>query len=185
MFPGYPGSCFPSHPLLASGVKAIAGFPKVFLFASNGTAIEGCQAHRDMSQTARLEKRVGSSGGHGARKKARRNNSRRSAGSDDSPLRTFEWRKRRRARSLLRFAARTRGLRWSPALLELLIQELYVEDEFRALLGAPNRVPRRRYAQAVAVALALRHSWREDDLESITRRLRSRRQVNGGAHKPR
>ncbi len=52
-----------------------------------------------------------------------------------------------------------------------LIEELYVEDDFHALLGDPKDLPRRRYPQAVALALALRHSWRPDDLACILRRL--------------
>ena len=55
-----------------------------------------------------------------------------------------------------------------------LIEELYVEDELHALLGEPKDLPRRRYPQAIALALALRHSWRPDDLACILRRLRIR-----------
>ena len=73
--------------------------------------------------------------------------------------------------TLRRFLRETRDLRWSPELLHVLIQEMYVEEEFVALLGPPEQLPRRRYAQAVAVSLALRHSWREDDLEQVARRI--------------
>ena len=63
-------------------------------------------------------------------------------------------------------------LRWSPTLIRLLIQELHVEDDFRRLLGNPNRVAVRQYPQVVVVALAIRHSWRGDDLRQFARRLR-------------
>ena len=56
-------------------------------------------------------------------------------------------------------------------LRKLGIEEFYVEDEFRALLGDPKVLPRRRYPQAIALALALRHSWRPDDLACILSRL--------------
>ena len=55
--------------------------------------------------------------------------------------------------------------------MDVLIEELYVEEEFRALLGDPEVLPRRRYPQAIALALALRHSWRPDDLACILGRL--------------
>ncbi len=52
------------------------------------------------------------------------------------------------------------------------MQEFYVDDEITQALGtAPRQLPRRRYAQAVAVALVLRHSWRADDLADILERL--------------
>ena len=55
-----------------------------------------------------------------------------------------------------------------------LIEELYVEEEFNALLGDPEVLPLWRYPQAIALAVALRHSWRPDDLACILRRLRIR-----------
>jgi hypothetical protein len=77
-----------------------------------------------------------------------------------------------RRRKLLRsLVARTRKTSWSAKLVTALIEELYVEDEFRTLLGDPEVLPRRRYPQAIALALALRHSWRPDDLACILGRL--------------
>jgi hypothetical protein len=55
--------------------------------------------------------------------------------------------------------------------VDVLIEELYVAEDFNALLGDPKRLPRRCYPQAVLLALALRHSWRPDDLACILRRL--------------
>jgi hypothetical protein len=56
-------------------------------------------------------------------------------------------------------------------LVDVLIEELYVAEDFNALLGDPQCLPRRRYPQAILLALALRHSWRPDDLGCILRRL--------------
>jgi len=56
----------------------------------------------------------------------------------------------------------------------VLIEELYVEEEINALLGDPEVLPVRRYPQAIALALVLRHSWRPADLACILRRLRIR-----------
>jgi hypothetical protein len=49
---------------------------------------------------------------------------------------------------------------------------LYVDDQLEKLLAnAPRTLPSRRYPQAVALALILRHSWRADDLAYIVKRL--------------
>jgi len=76
-----------------------------------------------------------------------------------------------RRKVLRALAAPTHKISWSSNLVTALIEELYVEDEFHALLGDPKDLPRRRYPQAIALALALRHSWRPDDLACILRRL--------------
>jgi len=76
-----------------------------------------------------------------------------------------------RRKVLRSLVARTHKIPWSANLVATLIEELYVEDEFNALLGDPQVLPLRRYPQAIALALALRHSWRPDDLACILRRL--------------
>jgi hypothetical protein len=74
--------------------------------------------------------------------------------------------------AFLRYIAdRTKDLRWSPTLLQLVLDELHIEDLFVDLVGDPRSVAVRRYPQAIAVALALRHSWRPDDLARVRRRL--------------
>ena len=70
------------------------------------------------------------------------------------------------------FAARTRHLTWSRALLKALVEELYPDDLFTELAGNIDRVPRRQWPQVLAIAVALRHSWRRDGLTRIARRLR-------------
>lgn len=65
----------------------------------------------------------------------------------------------------------TEKLAWNRPLLALLLEELHVDDLFFELVGPPRRLPMNRYAQTLAVAVALRHSWRRDDLFDIARRL--------------
>jgi len=68
-------------------------------------------------------------------------------------------------------AGRLKRLPWTPALLALLLDELYVDDLFTTVIGDPDAIPPHDYARAVAVALVLRHSWRPDDLEAVADRL--------------
>jgi hypothetical protein len=79
----------------------------------------------------------------------------------------------------------TAGLRWSEQLLAVLIDELYVDEDFVALLGEPEMLPVRRYPQALAVALALRHSWRPDDFARLVKRLGVSKSLRHGAASPR
>jgi hypothetical protein len=58
-------------------------------------------------------------------------------------------------------------------LLQLLLDELIIGDDLEGFVGPANRLPMNRYPQAVAVALALRYSFREDMLRAFIRRLRS------------
>jgi hypothetical protein len=63
-------------------------------------------------------------------------------------------------------------------LAELLFDELYVDDSLEELLSARvQELQKRRYPQAIAVALILRHSWRADDLYYILERLGLRRRL--------
>lgn len=57
-------------------------------------------------------------------------------------------------------------MRWSATLFDVLVDELNVSEELSDLLGEPKSLPISRYPQAVAVALALRYSWREDLLRN-------------------
>ena len=98
------------------------------------------------------------------------------------------WRRDARAEVLRAAVRRTKGLRWSASLLELLIEELYIDESIDDLLRAHRHdLPTRRYPEAIAVALILRHSWRADDLACIVERLglnrgtRARRKSIAGA----
>jgi hypothetical protein len=82
-----------------------------------------------------------------------------------------EWRRSHRRRALQEVARRARGLRWSKDLLSLLLEELYVDDSIDEIIGNPLRAPTTRFPQVVAVAIALRHSWRPDDLANVSKRL--------------
>ena len=114
-----------------------------------------------------------------ATKVSRRTRPRRAAHSNTSPsaAQRAAWALRRR-KALRSLVARTQDIPWSPNLVSVLIEELYVEEDFNVLLGDPKRLPRRRYAQAVLMALALRHSWRPDDLACVLRRLGVTRKVD-------
>jgi hypothetical protein len=81
------------------------------------------------------------------------------------------WREQLRPIAMRVFAARTATLHGSRALLKLLVEELYPDDLFTELVGDLDRVPRRRWPQVVAIAVALRHSWRRNGLAKIARRL--------------
>ena len=82
------------------------------------------------------------------------------------------WREELRPRALRLLAARTTKLPWSRALLKLVVHELYPDDLFSELIGNLDRVPRRRWPQVIALAVALRHSWRQDGLTQLARLLR-------------
>jgi hypothetical protein len=81
------------------------------------------------------------------------------------------WRHTLRPCFLHLFAQGAATLRWSRTLLTLLVDELQTEDRVFELVGDLRRLPVRRYPQAIAVAIALRHSWRPDDLALVARRL--------------
>ena len=82
------------------------------------------------------------------------------------------WREELRPRALRLFAAHTTKLQWSRALLKLVVHELYPDDLFSELIGNLERVPRRRWPQVIALAVALRYSWRQDGLTRLVRSLR-------------
>ena len=83
-----------------------------------------------------------------------------------------QWRGELRPRAMRLFAERTAKLAWSRALMKLLVEELCPDDLFTEIVGSVDRVPMRQFPHVVAVALALRHSWRRDDLTRLAKRLR-------------
>jgi hypothetical protein len=84
---------------------------------------------------------------------------------------TILWRRNRQVPTLRRVVVQTVGLRRSSTLINLLLDELIVGDELEELVGPTRHLRRARYPQAVAVALALRYSYREDLLRAFVRRL--------------
>jgi hypothetical protein len=69
------------------------------------------------------------------------------------------WRRELRPRAVRLFAARTRRLTWSRALLKWIVEELYPDDLFTELVGTLDCIPRQQWPWALAIAVALRHSW--------------------------
>jgi hypothetical protein len=82
------------------------------------------------------------------------------------------WRDELRPRALRVFSARTRKLTWSRALVKLIVEELFPEDLFTELVGDLDRVRPQQWPHILAIAVALRHSWRRDGLARVARRLR-------------
>jgi hypothetical protein len=56
-------------------------------------------------------------------------------------------------------------------LIAAVLEELYVEEGVTELLGDVAAIPVRRFPQVIALALALRHSWRKDDFAQMIARL--------------
>jgi hypothetical protein len=86
---------------------------------------------------------------------------------------TNRWRRTERHREVRSIAARLAGQRWTLALIQLLLEELYVDDSIVDLFGDLQSIPVARYPQLIAVALVLRHSWRPDDFTRFAHRLES------------
>ena len=91
------------------------------------------------------------------------------------------WRDEVRPRELRLFSSRARKLTWSRALVKLIVEELFPDDLFTELVGHLDRVPPRQWPHALAVAVALRHSWRRDGLTSLAKRLRVSLPARDGA----
>ena len=82
------------------------------------------------------------------------------------------WRTNQRPHAMRLFSARTKTLTWSRALVKLIVEELFLDDLFAELVGPLDRVPPRQWPHVLAIAIALRHSWRRDGLAHVARRLR-------------
>ena len=82
-----------------------------------------------------------------------------------------QWRTVLRPRALQLIAEKTAKLPWSRGLIATLLEELNIDGAFTELVGRPQGLPTKRYPQAIAVALALHHSWRRDELVKFARRL--------------
>ena len=67
-----------------------------------------------------------------------------------------------------------RGLTWSRALLDTLLEELHVSEEFDVLVDRVAHLRTGQYPRLAAIALLLRHSWCPEDLERTATRLRLR-----------
>jgi hypothetical protein len=88
---------------------------------------------------------------------------------------TRRWRRDVRPTAVRTAVSATKALQWTRPLIEATLEELYVDDHFEELVGrAPGDLRPGQYAQAIAVALILRHSWHPDDLACMLRRLKLR-----------
>ena len=89
--------------------------------------------------------------------------------------RTRRWRRDTRPTLVRAAVSATKSLRWNRRLIEAVLEELYVDDHFEELLGrTPGDLRPGQYAQAIAVALILRHSWHPNDLACMLKRLKLR-----------
>ena len=93
------------------------------------------------------------------------------------------WRREIRPRVLRQFAGCARQLTWSRALLKLVVEELYPDDLFAELVGNIDRVPRHQWPKVIAIAIALRHSWRRDGLTRLATGLRVSLSSDGSEHR--
>jgi hypothetical protein len=81
------------------------------------------------------------------------------------------WRNDDRVEDLRALALSARGLTWTRALFEALLEELHISDDFDALVGRVPHLSPSQYPRLIAVALLLRHSWCPEDLERTATRL--------------
>ncbi|MGE3841254.1 MAG: ParB/RepB/Spo0J family partition protein [Vicinamibacterales bacterium] len=81
------------------------------------------------------------------------------------------WRSELRPRAVRLIAERAAKLSWSPMLLRLLLEDIRPDDLFLEVLGKPDRIGVKHYPRALAIALALRHSWQRQDLLTFSKRL--------------
>jgi hypothetical protein len=86
-------------------------------------------------------------------------------------LQLARWRDDNRFEEVRALANSARGLRWSRALLDALLEELHVSDDFDALVGRVAHLSPSQYPRLIAVALLLRHSWCPEDLKRTATRL--------------
>ena len=90
---------------------------------------------------------------------------------DQRVVHLARWRDDDRVEDLRALALSARGLTWSRALFEALLEELHISDDFDALVGRAPHPSSSQYPRLIAVALLLRHSWCPEDLERTATRL--------------
>jgi len=81
------------------------------------------------------------------------------------------WRRHSRLAVLRELADGARGLSLSRRLLNALLEELHISDDFDVLVGPVARVPASQYPRLLAIALLLRHSWCPQDLSRTAARI--------------
>jgi hypothetical protein len=68
-------------------------------------------------------------------------------------------------------AVRTTKLRWTPVLLDLVLDQIASGDQLRELLPPLDKLPPARYPQAAVLSLAVRASWRRENLFHLLKTL--------------
>lgn len=86
-------------------------------------------------------------------------------------VQVHDWRRHDRLDDLRALAKGASGLLWSHGLLNALLEELHVGEDFDVLVGRVARLPASDYPRLLAIALLLRHSWCPQDLERTASRL--------------
>ena len=81
------------------------------------------------------------------------------------------WRERHRLAVLQEMAEGAHDLPWTRRLVNTLLDELHVTDEFDRLVGPISRVPASQFPRLIAIALLLRHSWSLYDLSRTGKRV--------------
>ena len=81
------------------------------------------------------------------------------------------WRQHHRVDVLRELADGAHGLGWTRGIVNALLDELHVTDEFDRLVGPVSRVPVSQYPRLIAIALLLRHSWSLYDLSRTGKRI--------------
>ena len=81
------------------------------------------------------------------------------------------WRRHSRLAVLRELADGAHGLTLSRRLLNALLEELHISDDFDVLVGPVARLPASQYPRLLAIALLLRHSWCPQDLSRTAARI--------------
>ena len=81
------------------------------------------------------------------------------------------WRRHSRLAVLRELADGAHGLTLSRRLLNALLEELHLSDDFDVLVGPVARLPASQYPRLLAIALLLRHSWCPQDLARTAARI--------------
>jgi hypothetical protein len=89
-----------------------------------------------------------------------------------------DWRRQGRLDDLRALAEGASGLVLSRGLLQALLEELHISDDFDVLVGRVSRQPASQYPRLLAIALLLRHSWCPQDLARTATRLGLSRQAH-------
>jgi len=92
-------------------------------------------------------------------------------GQSPSQFDPFEWQRCVRPEILRTLIDKTHDLSWSPRLINLVLDELHISDDFDRLIGPTGRRPAADFPQLLAIAVLLRHSWCPRDLARTARRL--------------